>query len=97
MALELILQAKVYPVLKLRTVIGLAQLQQERLGKTLDRQTPTSTRIHVYYNLRPLESTSTRIHVYQNPRPLESTSTRIHVYQNPPFSTNAVIRLIKSY
>ena len=62
-------------------VTGLAQLQQERLSKTLNGRTPTSTRIHVY----------------QNPRLPESTSTRIHVHQNPPFSTNAVTRSIESY
>ena len=46
---------------------------------------------------RLLESMSTIIHVYQNLYLLESTSTRIHAYQNLPFSTNAVIRLTKSY
>ena len=90
------------------TVMGLAQLQQECLGKTLNRihvyQNPRllesmSTRIYVYQNPRLLESTSTRIHVYQNPRPLESTSTRIHAHQNPRplFSTNAITRSIESY
>ena len=61
--------------------MGLAQLQQERLSKTLNGQTLTSTIIHIYQNLYLLES----------------ISTRIHVHQNLLFSTNAVIRSIESY
>ena len=55
-----------------------------------------STRIYAYQNLYLLESTSTRIYTYQNLRLLESITTRIYVYHNLLFSTNAVIRLIKS-